>query len=168
MLELSAALLLILATVLMLVTLVLAFVPILPGPLMPWAVAIVYGALSGWQRVTPFAAIIMTVLMLIGVTADYWRPLLGAKTTGMGCRTSLGSFAGGLIGTFVIPIPLLGTVIGLVVGALVMELVQFGDLRKAMGAGRAALKQFAVGYALTIAISVAIFVVYLISILSTG
>ena len=86
----------------------------------------------------------------------------------MGCRTSLGSFAGGFLGTFLIPIPLLGTVIGLVAGALLMELAQFGDLRKAMGAGQAALKQFVVGYALTIAIIVAILVVYVISILSTG
>lgn len=168
MLEFSPTLLLILATAMMLITLVLAFIPILPGPLMPWAVGIVYGALAGWQRVTPLAAIIMTLLMLIGVTADYWRPLLGAKTTGMGCRTSLGSFAGGFIGTFLIPIPLLGTVIGLVAGALLMELAQFGDLRKAMFAGRAALKQFVMGYALTIAISVAIFVVYVISVIATG
>jgi uncharacterized protein YqgC (DUF456 family) len=160
-------LLLVLASAMMVLTLILAFVPILPGPLMPWAVAIVYGVLTGWQRITPLAAVIMTLLMLVGVTADYWRPLLGAKTTGMGCRTSLGSFAGGLIGTFIIPIPLLGTVIGLVAGALVMEFMQFGDLKKAMGAGRAAFKQFVVGYALTIAISVAIFVVYLVSILTT-
>lgn len=165
--QVDPTLLLILASTMMVVTLVLAFIPILPGSLMPWAVGIVYGALTGWQRVTPVAAVIMTLLMLVGVTADYWRPLLGAKTTGMGCRTSLGSFAGGLIGTFLIPIPLLGTVIGLVVGALVMELLQFGDLRKAMSAGRAAFKQFVVGYALTIALSVAIFIVYLISVLST-
>jgi uncharacterized protein YqgC (DUF456 family) len=166
-LNISFDLLLVGATILMVITLVLAFVPILPGPLMPWAVAIVYGTITGWQRVTPVAAVIMTLLMLVGVTSDYWRPLLGAKTTGMGCQTSLGSFAGGLICTFLIPIPLLGTLIGLVAGALVVELLQFGDLWKAMGAGRAAFKQFMVGYALTISISVAIFVVYLISIVST-
>ncbi len=167
MLNISPSILL-LATALMLVTLVLAFIPILPGPLMPWAVGIVYGIFTGWQRITPLAAIIMTLLMLVGVTADYWRPLLGAKTTGMGCRTSLGSFAGGFLGTFLIPIPLIGTVIGLVAGALLMELVQFGDLKKAMGAGRAALKQFVISYALNIGISVGIFVVYIISVLATG
>lgn len=168
MLTIDPTLLLVLATALMIVTLVLAFIPILPGSLMPWAVGIVYGLLTGWTRITPFSAILITMLMLIGVTADYWRPLLGAKTTGMGCRTSIGSFVGGLIGTFIIPIPLLGTIIGLVVGALLIELLQFGDLRKAMGAGQAALKQFAVGYALTIGISVAIFVVFIISVLTTG
>jgi len=143
-------------------------VPILPGPLMPWAVAIVYGVFTGWTRITPLAAIVMTLLMVVGVTADWWRPLLGAKTTGMGCRTSLGSFAGGFLGTFLIPIPLLGTVIGLVAGALLMELAQFGNLQKAMSAGKAALRMFVVGYALNIAISVAIFVVYVISVLTTG
>lgn len=168
MLQLDPTLLLILATAMMLVTLVLAFVPILPGPLMPWAVAIVYGAITSWARITPLAAVVMTLLMIVGVTADWWRPLMGAKATGMGCRTSIGSFAGGFIGTFLIPIPLLGTVIGLVAGALVMELAQFGDLQKAMGAGKAALKMFVVGYALNIAISVAIFVVYVISILTSG
>lgn len=168
MLQLDPTLLLILATVMMLVTLALAFVPILPGPLMPWAVAIVYGVLTGWTRITPLAAIVISVLMVVGVTADWWRPLLGAKTTGMGCRTSLGSFAGGFLGTFLIPIPLLGTVIGLVAGALLMELAQFGNLQKAMSAGKAALRMFVVGYALNIAISVAIFVVYVISVLTTG
>ncbi len=166
--QLDPTLLLILATALMIVTLVLAFVPILPGSLMPWAVGIVYGLLTGWTRITPLAAVIMTLLMLVGVTADYWRPLLGAKTAGMGCRTSLGSFAGGFLGTFLIPIPLIGTVIGLIAGALLMEFVQFRDLAKAMTAGRAALKQFAVGYALTIGISAGIFVVYVISVLTTG
>jgi uncharacterized protein len=166
--QLAPTLLLALATILMLVTIGLSFIPILPGPLLPWAVGIVYGALTGWQRLTPAAAVVMTVLMLVGVTADWWRPLLGAKTTGMGCKTSLGSFVGGLIGTFFIPIPLVGTVIGLVAGALVVELAQFGDLRKAMQAGQSALKLFVVGYALNIAISIGIFVVYLISIVTTG
>ena len=152
----------------MLVTVGLSLIPILPGPLLPWAVATVYGALTGWQRITPVAAIIMTLLMLVGVTADWWRPLLGAKTTGMGCKTSLGSMIGGIIGTFAIPIPLIGTVIGLIVGALLVELALFGDLRKAMQAGQSALKLFAIGYALNIAISMSIFLVYLVSILTTG
>ncbi|MBI1279445.1 MAG: DUF456 family protein [Anaerolineaceae bacterium] len=168
MLSVDPTVLLILATALMLVTLALAFIPILPGPLMPWAVGIVYGLVTGWTRITPAAAVVMTLLMIVGITADYWRPLLGAKTTGMGCRTSLGSFAGGIIGTFLIPIPLVGTVIGLVAGALVMEFIQFRDLAKAMSAGRSALKQFALGYALTIGLSIAIFAVYVVSVFTTG
>lgn len=152
----------------MLITIGLSFIPILPGPLLPWAVGIVYGALTNWERLTPAAAVIMTVLMLVGVTADWWRPLLGAKTTGISCKTSFGSFVGGLVGTFLIPIPLVGTVIGLVAGALVVELAQFGDLRKAMQAGQSALKLFVIGYALNVALSIAIFLVYLISLLTTG
>jgi len=165
--QIDPNILLVLTTILMVVTLALSFLPILPGPLLPWAIGMVFGVLNGWERLTPAAALVMTALMLIGVTADWWRPLLGAKTTGMGCRTSLGSFAGGLIGTFIIPIPLIGTIIGLIVGALIVELAQFGDLRKAMTAGQAALKLFIVGYVLNIIISIAIFGVYLISILST-
>ncbi|MBL8116680.1 MAG: DUF456 domain-containing protein [Anaerolineae bacterium] len=165
--QIDPNILLVLTTILMVVTLALSFLPILPGPLLPWAIGMVFGVLNGWERLTPAAALVMTALMLIGVTADWWRPLLGAKTTGMGCRTSLGSFAGGLIGTFIIPIPLIGTIIGLIVGALIVELAQFGDLRKAMTAGQAALKLFIVGYVLNIIISIAIFGVYLFSILST-
>ena len=165
--QIDPNILLVLTTILMVVTLALSFLPILPGPLLPWAIGMVFGVLNGWERLTPAAALVMTALMLIGGTADWWRPLLGAKTTGMGCRTSLGSFAGGLIGTFIIPIPLIGTIIGLIVGALIVELAQFGDLRKAMTAGQAALKLFIVGYVLNIIISIAIFGVYLFSILST-
>jgi uncharacterized protein YqgC (DUF456 family) len=146
----------------------LSFVPILPGPLLPWAVGIAFGFLNSWQRLTPAAGISMTVLMLIGVTADYWRPLLGAKSGGLTCLASIGSFVGGIIGTIAIPIPIVGTLVGCVVGALAVELVKFGDLQKALGAGRSAFKLFVLGYVLNIAISLAIVVVYVVSLLTTG
>lgn len=159
---------LLLVSILMLVAFILSFIPILPGPIIPWLVGIVFGFLNGWDRLTPAAGIVMTLLMLVGATADYWRPLLGAKAGGMTCRASIGSMIGGIAGTFLIPIPLLGTLIGCVVGALIIELLQFGDLNKALQAGRGALKLFVVGYILNIAISFAIFLTYLISVLTTG
>jgi hypothetical protein len=165
--EIAPTLLLILTTLLMLVAVGLAFIPILPGPLLPWAVGVAFGFLDGWQRLTPAAGIIMTALMLVGVTADYWRPLLGGQAGGLTCLASIGSFVGGIIGTLVIPIPILGTLIGCVVGALVVELVKFGDIQKALQAGRGALKLFVLGYVLNIVFSVGIFVVYIVSLLTT-
>jgi uncharacterized protein YqgC (DUF456 family) len=152
----------------MAVAFLLSFIPILPGPVIPWVVGVAFGILNGWERLTPAAALVMTALMVIGATADIWRPLLGAKTGGMTCRTSLGSIIGGIAGTVLIPIPLLGTLIGCIAGALVVELLQFGDLRRALAAGRVALKLFIVGYALNIALSFAILLTFLISLLTTA
>lgn len=157
-----------LVILLMIGAFLLSFIPILPGPIIPWAVGIAFGILNEWQRLTPVAAIVMTALMVVGATADYWRPLLGAKTTGMTCRTSLGSMIGGIAGTVLIPIPLLGTLIGCIAGALVVELLQFGDLRRALAAGQLALKLFIIGYALNIALSFAILLTFLISLLTTA
>jgi uncharacterized protein len=167
--EFAPTALLIVGSILMVIAFALSFVPILPGPMIPWAVGIMIGLLGGWQRVTPTAGIIMTIGMLIAATGDYWRPLLGASTgNGMTCKTALGSMVGGIVGTFLIPIPLVGTLIGIIGGALVVEYLQFRDLKKAFSAGRFAFNGFVIGYVLNIALSVAILLTYFISIFSTG
>lgn len=158
----------ILGIVLMVVAFFLSFIPLLPGPVIPWLVAIVFGFLTGWERFSTTAAIIITILMLISATSDYWRPLLGAGKGGLSCAASLGSIVGGLVGTFVIPIPLLGTLIGCVVGALAVELIRHSDVDRAVRAGEQAARLFAIGYALNIGISFAMLVIFVVSVLTTG
>lgn len=150
-------------TILLIIAFILSFIPIMPGAMLVWGVAIVTAFLDGFVHITPLAAIIVTVLMIVNVTSDVWLPMLGVRTSGLTCLGAVGSFIGGLAGTFVIPLPILGTLIGTVIGALAVELLYFGEMRKAVRAGRVALQLFIVGYILEIAASASIVLVFLVS-----
>lgn len=152
----------------MVIGVILAFVPILPGTLMVWAIAIVTAFANQFDRVTPAAAIIMTALMLASVSSDFWLPMLGVKTSGLSCLAAVGSLIGGLLGTFLIPIPIVGTLIGTVLGALAIEYVALREKARALRAGQTALKLFIVGYILELVTTFAIFGVFLVSIATTG
>lgn len=166
--NIAQSLLIATASVMMIVALVLAFIPLLPGPMLVWAVAIIFGVLDGFQYLTPAAAIITTVLMLIGVTCDWWLAIFGVKTGGMSCLATIGSFAGGFLCTFLIPIPVVGTLIGCVLGALLFELARFREIRKALQAGQSAAKMFVLSYAVELVASIAIVVTFFISLLRAG
>ncbi len=156
--------LIILALVLMLLGLLFSFIPFIPGPLVVWGVGIVCAALTDFDRVTLLAAALMTALMIAGSTSDLWLPPLGMQMQGGSCLTSLGSVAGGLLGTFVIPIPLVGTVAGMVIGALLVEFMRVGEVGPAMQAGRAAFKFYLWGIVVEFTASVGILLVFAISV----
>lgn len=152
----------------MVIGVLLAFIPVLPGALIVWAIGIVSAWANHFDRITPVAAIVMTVLMVVSMTSDYWLPMLGIKTSGMTCLAAIGSIIGGLIGTFIIPIPIIGTLIGTVLGALIIEYVALREKTRALRAGQAALKLFIIGYILELVMTFAIFGVFIVSIATTG
>lgn len=166
--ELAQSALLIVALVVMVIALLISFLPIVPGPVLLWMIGGVFAWLNGFDRITVLAVIVMSVLMLTAATKDFWLSLLGVKTSGVSCLGAIGSFIGGLAGTFFIPIPVVGTLIGAVAGALLVELVRVGDLRHAVRAGRFAAKMFVLGYIIEVTVSIAIFAIFVISLISTG
>jgi uncharacterized protein len=166
--ELTQSALILLGTPLMVLALIVSFIPILPGTVIVWLAAMAFGILDQWTRFTPAAGIISTAIMIFSVTSDFWLPLIGMKTGGLTCLGAIGSLIGGFIGTFLIPLPICGTLIGAVVGALLAELVRFRDIRKAFQGGQSAAKMFVVGYILEAVCSIAVFIVYIVSLSTTG
>lgn len=152
----------------MLGALIVSFIPILPGTMIVWIAAMAFGLLTQWMRFTPVAAIVATALMIFSVSSDFWLPALGVKTGGLTCLGAIGSLVGGFVGTFFIPLPICGTLIGAVVGALAVELIHFRNLGKAVQAGQSTAKLFIIGYIIESASSIAVFGVYLVSLASTG
>jgi uncharacterized protein YqgC (DUF456 family) len=78
-----------------------------------------------WQRdngifSVPFL-VIVTVMALIGEVIDFFSGPGGAKKAGSGWRGAggamLGAMVGGIFGTGLIPIPILGTILGVCFGA---------------------------------------------------
>lgn len=166
--EFAQSVLLIVALVVMVIGLGISFMPIVPGPILLWMIAGVFAWLNGFDRITVLAVIVMSLLMLTSATKDIWLSLLGVKTDGLSCLGAFGSFIGGLLGTFFIPIPIVGTLIGAVAGALLVEFVHIGDLAQALRAGRFAAKMFFIAYLVEIALSIAIFATFIVSLVSTG
>lgn len=166
--DIAQSLLIALTTIVMVIALVLSFIPMLPGPMLVWGVVIIFGVLNGFQRLTPAAAVAASVLMIAGVTSDLWLSIFGVKTGGLTCLASIGSLIGGLVATFIIPIPIVNTLLGCVAGALLTELIRFREIRKALQAGQSAATMFVVSYIVEVAMSAAIFVVYVVSLLTTA
>jgi uncharacterized protein len=152
-----------LAAVLMVVAFALSFIPMMPGAMVVWVVAIGFAILEGFKRMTPLAAVIATLIMAVGTLSDFWLPLLGVKSQGASCLATIGASVGGLLGTFFIPIPILGTLIGCVIGALIAEFVRLRQLRQAIQAGRVAFKMFVVGYAVEVVCSLGVVIVFFVS-----
>lgn len=155
-------------TILMVGALVVSFIPILPGTVIVWLAAMAFGLVNQWTRFTPAAGVIATLLMIFSVSSDFWLPALGVKTGGLTCLGAIGSLVGGLVGTFLIPLPICGTLIGAVVGALLVEAIHFRNMQKALQAGQSAATMFVLGYLVEAGSSIAVFIVYVVSLATTG
>jgi hypothetical protein len=160
--------LLALSVVLMGVGLIVAFIPLVPASLLLWLIGGVTAYLEGFERIPVVSVVIMTVLMILGSTNEIWLPLLGVRAAGGSCWSSLGAFIGGIVGTILIPVIFVGTLVGYVLGALAFELARLRELRRAIQAGRSALKSYFINYVVQLVISFAIFGVYLGSLWITG
>lgn len=111
------------------------FLPILPGLIIIWIAALFYAAVVvGFDVFSPWVFILITLIALVAGTANFWLAALGAKTTGASWRTLIVGFVGAIAGTFFIPIPLLGTILGYAGGLILAEYVRLGQWRPAMTA----------------------------------
>ena len=162
--EIAQSILLALTIAAMIGTLLLSIIPFMSGPLVMWALVLTYAALSNAFPLPAF--IIITVLMIAGITTEYWLPLLGVRVEGMSCLGAVGSMIGGIVGTLVIPVPILGTIIGLIVGAMLIEHARIRQWRRTLQAGGAALKLYVWGVAIGFGFSLLILLVFVGTILA--
>lgn len=156
---------LIIVIILMIVSTIASLLPFVPGPALVWAIAAIYAATTGFETVSVLAFIVMTILMIIGSTTAWWTQALGMQTQGSSCLSMVGSLVGGLIGTAVIPVPFLGTLIGIVIGALIFEFARFGEFRRALRTGSAAATSFILGIIVETGLAIVIVVVFVLSVL---
>jgi len=165
---LAESTLLLIAVVLMVVSLVVSLLPFVPGPLLIWGIGLAFAGLTHFARLTPLAVVVMTVLMVAGSTTDFWTPLLGMKTRGASCSSVAGTLVGGLVGTIIIPIPIISTLAGAMVGALALELMRFGQFKRAMKSASLAFESYVLSMAVEFVISIVIAAVFLICVAATG
>lgn len=117
----------------------LVTLPVLPGLVIMWIALGVYGLALGFGTAGGWIFAVQTILMLIGVFID--NVLMGAKAKVSGASWLSLGIAGlaAFIGTFVIPIPILGG-LAAAVGALILaEYVRLRDVQLAWQSTRGLL-----------------------------
>lgn len=126
-------------------------VPVLPGILLMWAGVIAYGLVAGFDAIAIAVIVAATLLAGISIALGFVLPKQAADAAGASSKSQWAAVAGAIIGFFVIPI--VGVIIGAVVGIALAEYGDKGDWGAAWvstkgvltGMGLAALAQFGIG-----------------------
>ena len=123
----------VLALIVMLVGVAGIFLPVVPGVALIWLAAVGYAVADGFAHLGPLALAALTLLGLLGVTAELWMSGLGGKVGGASWWSIAAGSLLGLLGLIFFSVP--GAVIGAVLGVLGMEAWRReGDWREAVKA----------------------------------
>jgi uncharacterized protein len=128
---------------LMVFGLVGTIVPGIPGLLVIFGAAIVYGAVEGFGGIGTTVTVLLAGLLLAGSAASYVLPHRAGVLAGVGRSSLRLGLVGAIAGLFLIP--LLGLPIGAVLGVLVGEHHRLGDWGEAWGTTRKVVIGFGLG-----------------------
>jgi uncharacterized protein YqgC (DUF456 family) len=124
---------LIVALVLMFIGLLGVILPLVPGILLVYLAALLYAVIEGFAKIGPITLAVLTVLAVVGVTADIWVSSLGAKVGGASVWALLGGLVLGLVGLIFFSLP--GAIVGAVAGVIAVEMWRVGDWQKVLKSG---------------------------------
>ncbi|NNC79715.1 MAG: DUF456 domain-containing protein [Acidimicrobiales bacterium] len=126
-------------------------IPILPGLGLMMVVALLYGFAVGWSTTGIVVMVIIAMLFIASVIVGLLLPKRAAAEAGATTWSIVVAAVGGIIGFFVIPV--IGVVVGALVGLLLSEYHHSGDwatarastVATAKGFGVSVLVQFTIG-----------------------
>jgi|HigsolmetaAR206D_1030411.scaffolds.fasta_scaffold00681_21 hypothetical protein len=129
--------------------------PIVPGLILCWLGVLVWALFGDGSGVGPWVVFALTTLVaLLGSVVKYLWPGRNLRRAGVSNLSLLAGGVLGIVGFFVVPV--VGLVLGFVLGLWLAELARLRDLRLAWPATRQALH--AVGLALLIELATALVV----------
>jgi uncharacterized protein YqgC (DUF456 family) len=120
------------AYLLMILGLVGAILPILPGPPLIWLGALLWAWADGFRAVGWPTLAGLGVLMVLAWTSDLVLTTLGTRKAGASWKAVAGAILGGIAGAILLSgvIPVIGTILGTILGALVgVLLIEYYDKR---------------------------------------
>ncbi len=140
-------------------------VPLLPGILLIWGGVLFYAVtVDDFTAISPWMFALITIIGILAGTADLWLSLLGAKTTGASWKTLVLGVVGAIAATFLVPIPLVGTVLGYAAGILLGEYLRLRDWRAAIRASVGGVVGWGVGTGLQLAGGLAMIALFIIAV----
>ncbi|MBP6858361.1 MAG: DUF456 domain-containing protein [Candidatus Pacebacteria bacterium] len=152
----------IVTAVLLLPGVLMALIPGLPGLLYMLTVALIFGAFDHFEHLTLGNLGILALVMTLAMLADLSSGLIGARWGGASTKSLLYGFLGLLVGTVVIPIPVVGSLAGLFLGILVAEWYRTADIKKAEKAAIGGFAGSLVGMAVNVTAAITFVVLFLI------
>ncbi len=144
----------------LLIGLVGTIVPILPGILLMWAGVVVYGFLVGFDTLGIVITIAVTLISALAFALGLIVPKRAADEAGAARSSQWAAAIGAVIGFFVIPI--VGVVVGALVGIALSEYNSKGSWELARGSTIAVAKGFGLSAILQFGCGVAILFVWMI------
>ena len=108
-------------SILLIVGLVGALVPAIPGVPIAWLGFFIYAIVTGFVRISVVTVVIFFILMLLTLVLDFVAPMLGAKKYRASKLGIAGAFLGFVAGIFLLGF--LGIIVGPLVGAFLGELI---------------------------------------------
>lgn len=151
-----------LALLLMLVGLAGSVLPGLPGTPLIFAIAVGHRLVVGPSGATWWVLLVLGLVALVALAADYAASLYGAKTLGATRRGLIGAGLGGLVGLFLGPF---GILLGPFVGAFSFEFLGGREWRESAKAGAGATLGLFVGALGKLACSVGMILLFAANIL---
>lgn len=106
------------------------FIPVMPGMVIIWVPALVYGILTGFNWASGILFALITGLMLFGSVVDNFIMGQQARQTGASWLAITVSLIAGVVGSIVFP-PF-GGLIAALIGLFVVEMLRLGDLKQAL------------------------------------
>lgn len=112
-----------LAVVMLLLGLIGAVLPIVPGSVLMLLTVWGYAYLDGFQAPGPWLVALLSIILLVGGSAEWWLPYFGVRSEGGSLRATLYGLIGGFVGLFFGFLfgSLLGYAIGVLLGAYQTE-----------------------------------------------
>ncbi|MEX1029866.1 MAG: DUF456 family protein [Paenibacillaceae bacterium] len=138
-----------------------AVYPVLPGVLAIYGSFFVYGFFFSFETFGFGFWFIQTVILLIIMVADYAVGAYGVKKFGGSRASMIGSTIGIIIGPFIIPIPGLGLILGPFVGAFIAELIIGSSPKLALKASVGALIGFFASTAMRIILQLLMIIIFI-------
>lgn len=155
----SDVLVTVIVLVMMLVGLAGTLFPVLPGIVLMWVATIAYGLSFGFDALGIGITAVISVFTVVALVLGVVLPKQAAAGAGASNKSQLAAGIGAIIGFFVIPV--VGLVIGAVVGIAIAEYYEKGDWELAKGSTIAVAKGFGVSTLAQFAIGVAILLIWL-------
>jgi len=151
----------ILATILLIPGIFMSILPF-PGLLYMFVIALAAAFLDGFVHLTGFDMGVLGILTAVVIFVDLVSGLIGAKAGGAHWSSIVWGIVGLVIGSVVIPVPILGGIIGMFLGVLASEWHRTRDIRKANKAALGSFWGWLAGTGFKLTASVAFLVLFIV------
>jgi uncharacterized protein YqgC (DUF456 family) len=153
---------LVVTSLLLIPGLIMALVPGLPGLLSMLVIATLFGFIDHFTHLTLGNLGILAIVAAVAMLMDFFSGIVGAKWGGAHWTSIIYGIIGLILGSILIPVPIVGSLAGLFLGVLFSEWYRTASIKKA---NKAAVGSFAgslVGMAGNIIAAVAFITLFII------